>query len=239
MLQIFHPVMNTISRVSIFGAVFFVVAVVLLLMVVVRSPYSTRADVVVDQPVPFSHQHHVADCGIDCRYCHTSVETSSYAGIPATDVCMNCHSYLFNDQQMLEPVRQSYREGKPLRWNRVNDVADFAYFNHAIHIHKGIGCATCHGRVDQMPMMWRENSLHMEWCLECHRHPARYVRPREFVYRMEPLDELVDTPEFQQYLEREHPQLDPDSEEVVFELRKELAADYKLESETNCSICHR
>jgi len=239
MAQIFHPVMNTISRVSIFGAVFFIVAVVLLLMVYVRSPYYTRAQVVLDQPVAFSHQHHVADCGIDCRYCHTSVETSAFAGIPATDVCMNCHSFLFNDQQMLEPVRVSYRENVPLRWNRVHDVADFAYFHHGIHISKGIGCSTCHGRVDQMPMTWREHSLHMEWCLECHRHPAKYVRPKEFVFRMESLEELVGTEEFDSYLEQNHPELDAESPDVVFKLREILAKEYKLESETNCSVCHR
>src|SRR5690606_12759013 len=119
MPQIFHPVMNTISRVSIFGAVFFVAAAVLIAMVVVRSPYSTRAQVVIDQPVEFSHKHHVTDCGIDCRYCHLSVDKSSFAGIPSTSICMNCHSYLFEDQLMLEPVRHSYRDDKPLHWNRV------------------------------------------------------------------------------------------------------------------------
>jgi hypothetical protein len=239
MPQVFHPVMNTISRVSIFGAVFFIVAIVLLLMVYVRSPYYTGAQVVIEQPVPFSHQHHVADCGIDCRYCHTSVEKSAFAGIPATDVCMNCHSFLFNDQQMLEVVRTSYRDDVPLRWNRVNNVADFAYFHHGIHINKGIGCSTCHGRVDQMPLTWREHSLHMEWCLECHRHPAKYVRPKEFVFRMESLEELVGTDEFAAYLKQNHPQLDPKSPDLVFKLRETLAKEYKLESETNCSVCHR
>lgn len=239
MAQVFHPVMNTIARVSIFGAILIIVGIVLLLMVFVRSPYYTRAQVVIDQPVAFSHQHHVADCGIDCRYCHTSVENSAFAGIPATEVCMNCHSYLFNDQRMLEPVRTSYRDGVPLRWNRVHDVPDFAYFHHGIHVSKGIGCSTCHGRVDQMPMTWREHSLHMEWCLECHRHPAKYVRPREFVFRMESLEQLVGTREFDDYLERKHPELDPKSPDLVFQLRKALAAEYKLESETNCSVCHR
>lgn len=153
MPQIFHPSMNTVARVSIFGAVFILVAVVGLIWVVVRSPYVTEAGVVREQPVPFSHKHHVGDVGLDCRYCHTSVENSSFAGIPPTETCLDCHSQLFADSAMLAPVRQSYRDNTPLRWTRVHDLPDFVYFDHSFHLQKGIGCVTCHGHVEEMPLM--------------------------------------------------------------------------------------
>lgn len=216
MPQIFHPSMNTLSRVSIFGAVFIVAGLVWLAAVIVRSPYMTEAGVVRVQPVPFSHRHHVGDDGIDCRYCHTSVETSAFAGIPPTKTCMGCHSQLYADSSMLEPVRESYRTGQPLKWTRVHDVPDYAYFNHSIHVNKGIGCVTCHGQVDKMPLMWRAETLHMEWCLECHRNPERYVRPKELVYAMIPQESL----------------------EAEFSAES-LIAEYHVQSKTNCSICHR
>ena len=136
------------------------------------------------QPVPFSHQHHVAGLGIDCRYCHTSVETSSFAGIPPTKTCMNCHAQIWTNAALLEPVRESYKTGKSLVWTRVNDLPDFAYFNHSIHINKGVGCNTCHGPVDRMPLMYNQASLQMEWCLECHRAPEKNLRPRDQVFNM-------------------------------------------------------
>jgi hypothetical protein len=168
------------------------------------------------QPVPFSHKHHVADAGIDCRYCHTSVEQAAFAGIPPTKTCMNCHAQLWTEAPMLEPVRESYRTGKPLEWVRVHKLADFVYFDHSIHVKKGVGCVTCHGRVDQMPLVWRVNTLYMEWCLECHRQPERFVRPREQVFNLEwepPKDQLA--------------------------LGKKLVAEYKIQKLTNCSVCHR
>jgi hypothetical protein len=136
------------------------------------------------QPVPFSHQHHVTGLGIDCRYCHTSVETSSFAGIPPTKTCMNCHSQIWTNAQLLEPVRASYRSGESLQWTRVNQLPDFVYFNHSIHINKGVGCNTCHGPVDQMPLMYQQESLQMVWCLECHRAPEKNLRPRDQVFNM-------------------------------------------------------
>ena len=148
------------------------------------SPYTSYAEVARPQPVPFSHQHHVAALGIDCRYCHTSVETSSFAGIPPTRTCMNCHSQIWTNAAMLEPVRESYRSGKSLVWTRVNDLPDFVYFNHSIHIAKGVGCNTCHGPVDRMPLMYNYASLQMEWCLNCHRNPEEYLRPRDQVFNM-------------------------------------------------------
>jgi MoCo/4Fe-4S cofactor protein with predicted Tat translocation signal len=137
-----------------------------------------------DQPVQFSHAHHVGSMGIDCRYCHTTVEESAFANIPPTKTCMNCHSQIWINAPILEPVRASFRENRPLEWWRVHDLPDFVYFNHSIHVAKGVGCATCHGPVDKMPLMYQENSLQMRWCLECHRNPAKYVRPKDQVFNM-------------------------------------------------------
>ena len=166
MPQIFHRSTNTLSRATIFGAVFVIAALGWVAMEVQRSPYITYAGVRKPQPVPFSHQHHVSGLGIDCRYCHTSVETSSFAGIPPTKTCMNCHSQIWTNAELLEPVRASYRTGQSLQWTRVNQLPDFVFFNHSIHVSKGVGCNTCHGPVDQMPLMYQQESLQMEWCLE-------------------------------------------------------------------------
>jgi hypothetical protein len=184
MPQIFHPSSNTFSRVSIFGAVFFLAGVALLLASYTRSSYRTRVNVPIEQPVQFSHQHHVAGLGIECRYCHAAVEKSSFADIPPTHTCMSCHSQIWIDSPALEPVRESYRTGQPIVWVRVNNIADFSYFNHQIHVNKGFGCETCHGRVDQMQLTYKAHSLYMEWCLECHRHPEKYIRPHDQVFMM-------------------------------------------------------
>ena len=169
MAQIFHRSTNTIARVSIFGAIFFVAGLLYLFDQVNRSPWVTEARVAREQPIQFSHERHVAGNGIDCRYCHTSVEDSAFAGIPPTKTCMNCHSQIFSNSPYLEPVRESFRSGKSIAWTRVHDLPDFVYFNHSIHVAKGVGCTTCHGQVDRMPLMWREKSLQMDWCLDCHR----------------------------------------------------------------------
>jgi hypothetical protein len=184
MSQIFHRSTNTLSRATIFGAVFFVVIAGWILYVVQGSPFITYAGVRKPQPVPFSHQHHVTGLGIDCRYCHNSVETSSFAGIPPTKTCMNCHSQIWTNAQLLEPVRASYRSGESLQWTRVNQLPDFVFFNHSIHVTKGVGCNTCHGPVDTMPLMYQQESLQMEWCLGCHRDPGKNLRPRDQVFNM-------------------------------------------------------
>ena len=184
MSQIFHRSTNTLSRATIFGAVFFVVIAGWIMYVVQGSPFITYAGVRKPQPVPFSHQHHVTGLGIDCRYCHTSVETSSFAGIPPTKTCMNCHSQIWTNARLLEPVRASYRSGESLQWTRVNQLPDFVFFNHSIHIAKGVGCNTCHGPVDTMPLMYQQESLQMEWCLGCHRDPGKNLRPRDQVFNM-------------------------------------------------------
>src|SRR5690606_34753660 len=130
-------------------------------------------------------EHHVGGLGIDCRYCHVSVADSAFAGMPSTKTCMTCHSQIWKEAAMLEPVRTSWATGRPIEWTRVHDVPDFAYFNHSIHVQKGIACVTCHGRVDRMPLMWTVHSLRMEWCLDCHREPERYIQPKETVLQMD------------------------------------------------------
>ena len=184
MAQIFHRSTNTISRVSIYAAVFFLGGLAWVLMALDRSPYTTKQGLVLGQPVPFSHEHHVAGLGIDCRYCHTSVETSAFAGLPPTATCMNCHKLIWADSDMLEPVRASLRDERPIVWTRVNDLPDFAYFDHSIHVAKGIGCVSCHGRVDEMPLMRQAAPLQMEWCVACHRQPEAQVRPRSEVFNL-------------------------------------------------------
>jgi hypothetical protein len=184
MAQIFHPSTNTIAKASIFGAAFFVLAAFWIVSQVVRSAYFTGVNEAVEQPVPFSHEHHVAGLGIDCRYCHVSVETAAYAGMPATKTCMTCHSQIWTNAPILEPVRASWRDDRPIQWNRVHDLPDFVQFNHGIHVQKGVGCYECHGKVDGMPLVAKANSLHMDWCLDCHRKPEAHVRPREQVFSM-------------------------------------------------------
>ena len=207
--------MNVIARVGIFGAIFLVASVLSGLWGWVRSPYMTEVGVPKPQPIPFSHAHHVGDLGIDCRYCHTGVEKEAFAGIPATEVCMNCHSQLWRDQEMLEPLLVSLRTDTPIEWSRVHDAPDYVYFHHGIHVTKGIACETCHGRVDKMPLTWRQNTLHMQWCMECHRDPVKNVRPPEDVFLMgwKPNDKT------------------PSSAQLV--------ADSHIQSQTNCSVCHR
>jgi len=182
--QVFHRSTNTISRVTIFGALVVVATAGYVLMLINRSAYVTQEGVAREQPVQFSHRHHAGELGIDCRYCHTSVERSAVASVPPTQTCMNCHSQIWVDSPTLEPVRASYRTGRSLEWIKVNDLPDFVYFNHSIHVDKGVGCATCHGRLDKMNLTWQHVSLQMEWCLQCHRNPERYVRPREEIYNM-------------------------------------------------------
>ncbi|MBK6796914.1 MAG: cytochrome c3 family protein [Acidobacteria bacterium] len=185
MPQLFHRSTNTLARLSIVLGILLAGGVLLILLQANRTPYVTQAFVPREQPVQFSHKHHVGDDGIDCRYCHTSVESTATAGMPSTKTCMNCHSQLFSNSQYLEIVRESWRSGKPIKWTKVHDLPDFVYFNHSIHVNKGVGCSTCHGRVDLMPLMWNVNTLQMEWCLECHRNPEKFIRPKSKITEME------------------------------------------------------
>ena len=199
---------------------FIVAALGCVAYIVQGSPYVTYQGVRKPQPVPFSHQHHVAGLGIDCRYCHTSVEVSSFAGIPPTKTCMNCHSVLFNNSGYLEPVRESYRTDESIKWVKVHRLGDFAYFNHSIHLSKGVGCSTCHGAVNQMPLIFQANTLLMQWCLDCHRNPEAVLREKpDDVFDMNwkaPADQA--------------------------EIGKRLAQERKIRSTielTSCSTCHR
>lgn len=217
MAQIFHRRSNTLARAAIGGGVLAICLSGWLLYAVYWSPYTTVVDVPREQIVPFSHKHHVSGLGIDCRYCHTSVEKSAFAGIPPTETCMTCHSQLWTSAPMLAPVRNSLAKNERLSWNRVNQLPDFVFFNHSIHVSKGIGCATCHGPVDKMPLTWKENTLYMKWCLNCHRDPAKFVRPREEVFNMawQPANQSTTGPE--------------------------LTAAYEIHVTqlTDCSMCHR
>src|SRR4051794_11471619 len=162
--QVFHPFTNTLSRLTIFGGVFIIAALSMVGARLYTSYYQIGVNVPVVQPIPFSHEHHVQQLGLDCRYCHTSVETSSFAGVPPTETCMTCHSQIWNTSPMLAPVRDSFQTGVPIQWNRVHELPDFVYFNHSIHVNKGIGCSSCHGRVDEMPLTYKVTSLSMNWC---------------------------------------------------------------------------
>jgi hypothetical protein len=216
MSQIFHRSTNTISRVSIFGALFVVAGLLFLAAQIHRSPWVTEAHVAREQPIQFSHERHVGGNGIDCRYCHTSVEESGFAGIPPTKTCMNCHAEVFANAPFLQPIRESYESGRAMAWTRVHDLPDFVSFDHSIHVSKGVGCTTCHGPVDRMPLIAQQASLQMEWCLDCHRNPEAYVRPRQAVFSVDyqpPADQL--------------------------ELGRRLVAEYEIRKLTSCSTCHQ
>ena len=219
MPQVFPGNTNILARASLALAVPLAATLLWAALVSIRSSFGTGIAVTVDQPVEFSHQHHAGILGIDCRYCHTSVEHSAFAGIPPTKTCMNCHSQIWVGSRMLEPVRESYRKNEPLRWNRVHNLPGFVYFDHSIHVQKGVGCSTCHGRVDEMPLMSQVSSLLMEWCLDCHRNPEQQIRPRSEVFNM---------------------RYQPPANQI--ELGRKLVDEYKVRDShtlTSCSVCHR
>jgi hypothetical protein len=218
MAQLFSPQANVYARVMIVGLVVLICGAGWATSEIYWSPYTTNVDVSLNQPVPFSHKHHVSDDGIDCRYCHTAVEKSAFAGLPSTDTCMTCHSQIWSDSPMLAPVRESLARNRPLQWNRVHDLPDYVYFDHSIHVAKGIGCSTCHGRVDQMPLTRKTQTLYMKWCLDCHRAPQKYIRPRDKIYEMawQPKSNAAES--------------------------AQLVAQYHVNVTghlTNCSVCHR
>ncbi len=185
MAQIFDRSSNALARMSLVLTGLIVIALGVTLDQLQRSPWVTRQGQRPDQPIPFSHKHHVQGLGLQCQYCHTSVEQSSYAGIPPTRTCMNCHAQIWTNAELLQPVRDSWYSGQSIPWTKVHDLPDFVYFNHSIHVNKGIGCESCHGQVDQMPLMYEQNTLQMEWCLDCHRNPAKNLRPAAEVYNMD------------------------------------------------------
>ena len=219
MAQIFGRSANSIAKASMIALAVFAGGGLFALDQIYKSPYVRYTGVPREQPVPFSHKHHT-NMGLDCRYCHTTVEDAAVAGVPPTRVCMNCHTQIFPDAPTLAPVRESWATGKPIEWTRVHDLPDFVYFNHSIHVNKGVSCKTCHGPVNQMPLMWRDKPLFMSWCIECHRNPAKFIGPREEVFNMK--------------------YVAPANHE---ELGKKLVEEYHVQSANDrlldCWICHR
>ena len=229
MPQVFHRSANLISRVSIYAIVVLIPVLTYAFYQIEESPWYSSIGVSQMQPVPFSHRHHVGELGIDCRYCHTSVEKSAFAGFPPTETCMTCHSQIWTNAAMLEPVRASYRSGVSISWVRVNALPQFVYFDHSIHIREGVGCTTCHGPIASMPLTYRYGTLYMSWCLNCHRQPAAFLRPRSEVF-----DPYYQAPSA----------VHPVSYEGVhytsqLALGRRLMKQYKVYSLTDCDTCHR
>ncbi len=219
MAQLFHRSANYIAKASIAVAVVVAAVAGLVYTQIARSSYLTGRYLERTQPVQFSHKHHVGDDGIDCRYCHTTVETTASAGMPPTQTCMNCHSQIWSDSPYLEPVRASFRENKPIEWTRVHDLPEYVYFNHSIHVAKGVGCSTCHGNIAKMPAVYSENTLQMEWCIACHKAPENFIRPKSEIFNMDWQDG-----------------------DATAEQRAQMKIDYKIRSRemmTSCSVCHR
>jgi hypothetical protein len=217
MSQLFPPVVDLYAKLFALGVVLLLAGGTYSWYLLNRSPYWTNVGVPLPQPVQFSHQHHAGELGIDCRFCHTSVANSPYAGMPDTQTCMTCHSQIWKNSPALAPVRQSYVENKPLQWNTVNEEPGFVYFNHSIHVDKGVGCSSCHGRLDEMPITWKPTDMTMSWCLACHRQPAAYLRPLNAVYQMD-----WTAPK------------DPHAG-LVFEKERDIQKAHL----TDCSTCHR
>jgi hypothetical protein len=220
MPQLFHPRANTIVRAIIVGVMLGVVGLIWIIYEVTWSPLITKVNVPIEQPIQFSHKHHVGALGIDCRYCHTGVEVTGFAGIPSTQTCMTCHSQVWRDAPILLPVRESFRLNRPIQWNRVNQLPGYVYFNHSVHVNRGVGCVTCHGRVDRMPLMAKAQTFYMSWCLECHRQPENRLRPKNEVFNMDYVPVATDRV----------------SADQTHWLGRGGIATKRLE---DCSICHR
>ena len=218
MSALFKPWANTVFRMALAGMVLTASGGLAFGMIYVRSPLFTGQHDPVQQPVQFDHRHHVADVGIDCRFCHNTVEKSPSAGIPSMSLCLNCHSQVWNKSPLLEPVRKSFFTDKPIRWERVHKLPDFVYFNHSIHLAKGVSCESCHGRVDQMAAVTKVAPLTMGWCLDCHRNPGPNLRPRDQVTQMgwKPPEGTDRTALAQQLLSENH-----------------------VHTRTSCTTCHR
>ncbi|HSM51351.1 MAG TPA: cytochrome c3 family protein [Thermoanaerobaculia bacterium] len=216
MSQLFDRSSNALARTMMALAVVLAAGGLGLVLSLGHTSWVTRQNLLIKQPIQFSHDHHVGQIGISCGYCHTAYEQSSSAGIPPTATCMNCHSQIWAQAPILEPVRASWRDGKPLEWVRVHDLPEFVYFDHSIHVAKGVGCETCHGRIDEMAGVTQAAPLTMSWCLDCHRDPVQNLRPRAEVTTMgwKPPENLA-------------------------ELQRELAREYDVQSKMSCSTCHR
>ncbi len=262
MAQVFHPSMNTVARLSVIGGALLPLGLICVASGITRSPSNTKVDVPLPQPVPFSHEHHVNELGIDCRYCHVSVEKSASAGIPPTHTCMSCHSQIWTNSPLLEPIRQSYYTNTPIRdntgevgWDRVNKVPEFVYFNHSIHINRGISCNICHGPVQTMQLTYKGKPFFMAWCLNCHRNPENFVTgPNAPIVRKDGSEVVQDrNPVFELYRKIQRgDELSPEQETIAEgheyqrtpdELdrgRQVLALKHVKKAElTYCWVCHR
>jgi hypothetical protein len=215
-MQLFPKSADAVARVVLAFVAAAVVGTPVFLMWWVRTPYVTGQFSQLGQPIPFDHRHHVVDDGIDCLYCHEDAERAPYAGVPATEVCLNCHNQIWNSSPALAMLWRSRAEDRPIPWRRVNDLPDFVFFNHSIHVRKGVGCETCHGRVDEMPRVYQAAPLTMGWCLECHRDPAAHLRP------VGAITEMGYAPSRPQTI-----------------VGPELAREYHVRSITTCTACHR
>jgi hypothetical protein len=216
MSPLFRPRHNTLAQISLFVVAAGAAGVPLGLMLYARTPYARGMQEPVEQPVQFDHRHHTKDEGIDCRYCHNTVDRSPAAGIPQTQLCLNCHSQVWNKSPILEPVRESFIKNTPIKWTRVYQLPEFVYFNHSIHVNKGVGCVSCHGRVDLMAAVEKATPMTMGWCLDCHRNPEPNLRPLEEVTNM-----------------TWKPEGDP------AEAGRVLAATNQVHTRTSCTTCHR
>lgn len=256
MAQIFHPASNVVSRL---GLLFLLVigpgATLFIASMITRFPFGTKVGVPLPQPIPFSHEHHNVELGIDCRYCHGGVEKASWSPLPATEVCMSCHSQIWTNSPLLEPARQSYAKNKPIAWNNVNNVPEFVYFPHNIHINRGISCNNCHGPIQKMMMVYKGQSFFMVWCLNCHRQPEKFIQPRENVWKLyadiQKFGYTVDstakdendpkrqglTPRQRALSAGEYYENSPAEEKVA----NDLIVQYKVKKKqlADCSVCHR
>lgn len=221
MSQIFSPAADTWLRVVALVTAAVLVGLIAFAALFGESTYATLVGWTQDQPVPFSHQHHVGELDIDCRYCHSTVEVAAEAGLPSTQLCMTCHSQLWTEAEMLAPVRESLAEDRPLRWRRVADVPDYVFFDHSIHIDRGVSCVACHGRIDQMPLTFRAQPFQMQWCLDCHRNPQAALRPPDQVTRMDWSD------------------WDGSAAATAFGRRMMEAHNIEPERLDDCALCHR
>lgn len=217
--QIFKPGFNSFARWFLIVLPVAVIGSLFLIGAVNKSDFVSRADFYFDQPVPFSHRHHVSEVGIDCRYCHTTVETQASAFVPGPDTCMNCHSQIWKDSKMLQPIRDAYQEGRAVAWKRVNDLPDYVYFNHGIHIQKGVSCLECHGHMEDEALTAKQQRWEMQFCLNCHKHPEGRLRPREEIFNFVPAG---------------HP--DVTSEPAI---QRELMKKYDVKNAVDCWRCHR
>ena len=250
MAQIFKPSANSIAKVTLMGIAVVPLTLGVGVAALSRSPANTKVGVPKNQPVPFSHQHHSYELGIDCRYCHTSVEKAWFPGLPGTETCMSCHSQIWTNSPLLQPIRESYETNQPIKWNQVNKLPDFAHFNHSIHINRGINCNTCHGPIQNMHITWKGHSFQMQWCLQCHRAPERYLYKDAKKPNQSPREQVFDL--YWKYQEFGNKGLEPHEQEIIAgdfngEMDKgfvtkgqKLVNTYgvKVQQLADCSVCH-